>query len=66
MKFKFLPTLLSLFLIVVVVIVILRYLRARKINILTEFTGRSLSTRTKLDEAGLPEGWKNGPDHIML
>jgi hypothetical protein len=56
MKTLFVCTLL----IVVLVVVFFKYLRLSHITRLTEWTGRSLATRTKSDEAILPPGWKKG------
>lgn len=44
----------------VVAFVIYRSIQKSRSNILNEWTGRSLSTRTKSEEAILPPGWKKG------
>ena len=56
MKTLFVCTLL----LIVLVFVFIKYIRTSQIVRLTEWTGRSLSTRTKSDEAILPPGWKKG------
>ena len=56
MKTLFVCTLL----LIVLVFVFIKYIRMSQIMRLTEWTGRSLATRTKSDEAILPPGWKKG------
>ena len=56
MKTLFACTLLML----VLVVVFFKYFRTSQMVRLTEWTGRSLSTRTKSEEAILPPGWKKG------
>jgi hypothetical protein len=56
MKTLFVCTLL----LIVLVFVFIKYIRTSQIVRLTEWTGRSLATRTKSDEAIPPPGWKKG------
>ena len=58
MKIKTL--IISTFLILLVAFMLYRHVQKSHMDILNEWTGRSLSTRTKSDEAILPPGWKKG------